>query len=74
MSQAAVPRPVLTSMEYPGYSRDDIGTFLPTYLGGGILRSDPFQARPSPSQLPFSAVWFSLCLLSLYSRLLFQPR
>jgi len=32
----------LTQMTF-GYSRDDIGTFLPTYLGGGILRSDPFQ-------------------------------
>jgi len=32
----------LTQMTY-GYSRDDIGTFLPTYLGEKILPSDPFQ-------------------------------
>jgi pyruvate,orthophosphate dikinase len=32
----------LTQMTY-GYSRDDINTFLPIYLGHGILPSDPFQ-------------------------------
>ncbi len=32
----------LTQMAY-GYSRDDAGTFLPTYLEKGILRADPFQ-------------------------------
>jgi pyruvate,orthophosphate dikinase len=32
----------LTQMTY-GYSRDDINTFLPTYLGQGILPTDPFQ-------------------------------
>ncbi len=26
-----------------GYSRDDIGKFLPTYLEKGILPYDPFQ-------------------------------
>ena len=25
-----------------GFSRDDIGTFLPNYLEGHILRNDPF--------------------------------
>jgi len=32
----------LTQMGF-GFSRDDIGTFLPDYLGKGILPSDPFQ-------------------------------
>jgi len=32
----------LTQMTY-GYSRDDIGTFLPDYLNEKILPSDPFQ-------------------------------
>ncbi len=32
----------LTQMTY-GYSRDDIGTFLPDYLDAKILPSDPFQ-------------------------------
>jgi len=32
----------LTQMTF-GYSRDDIGTFLPDYLGKKILPSDPFQ-------------------------------
>ena len=32
----------LTQMTF-GYSRDDIGTFLPDYLGEKILPSDPFQ-------------------------------
>jgi pyruvate,orthophosphate dikinase len=32
----------LTQMTY-GYSRDDINTFLPIYLGKGILPTDPFQ-------------------------------
>lgn len=32
----------LTQMTY-GYSRDDIGKFLPTYLEKGILQYDPFQ-------------------------------
>jgi pyruvate,orthophosphate dikinase len=27
-----------------GFSRDDIGTFLPDYLEGHILRNDPFQS------------------------------
>jgi pyruvate,orthophosphate dikinase len=26
-----------------GYSRDDINTFLPIYLGKGVLPTDPFQ-------------------------------
>ena len=42
---------LLTGAGTPGYSRDDIGTFLPTYLGGGILKIDPFQARPRPAPL-----------------------
>jgi pyruvate,orthophosphate dikinase len=32
----------LTQMTF-GYSRDDINTFLPIYLGKGILPTDPFQ-------------------------------
>lgn len=32
----------LTQMTF-GYSRDDVGSFLPTYLAEGILPSDPFQ-------------------------------
>jgi pyruvate,orthophosphate dikinase len=32
----------LTQMTY-GYSRDDINTFLPIYLGKGVLPTDPFQ-------------------------------
>ena len=26
-----------------GYSRDDVGTFLPAYTAEGILPADPFQ-------------------------------
>lgn len=32
----------LTQMTF-GYSRDDVGKFLPIYLGKGILQSDPFE-------------------------------
>lgn len=32
----------LTQMTY-GYSRDDIGKFLPFYLTKGILQNDPFE-------------------------------
>jgi pyruvate,orthophosphate dikinase len=32
----------LTQMSF-GFSRDDIGTFLPDYLGGKVLPADPFQ-------------------------------
>jgi len=32
----------LTQMTF-GYSRDDVGSFLPTYLGEGIIPKDPFQ-------------------------------
>ncbi|KAG8036300.1 hypothetical protein GUJ93_ZPchr0181g29096 [Zizania palustris] len=32
----------LTQMTF-GYSRDDVGKFLPTYLSHGILQSDPFE-------------------------------
>lgn len=32
----------LTQMTF-GYSRDDIGKFLPVYLEKGILQFDPFQ-------------------------------
>ena len=31
----------LTQMTF-GYSRDDVGTFIPTYLQKGILQDDPF--------------------------------
>jgi pyruvate,orthophosphate dikinase len=33
----------LTQMGY-GFSRDDVGMFLPTYLERGILEEDPFMA------------------------------
>jgi pyruvate,orthophosphate dikinase len=33
----------LTQTNY-GFSRDDINTFLPTYLGQGILKNDPFES------------------------------
>lgn len=26
-----------------GYSRDDVGKFLPSYLSAGILQHDPFE-------------------------------
>jgi pyruvate,orthophosphate dikinase len=26
-----------------GYSRDDVGKFLPIYLAAGILQHDPFE-------------------------------
>jgi pyruvate,orthophosphate dikinase len=32
----------LTQMTF-GYSRDDIGSFLPVYLEKGVLKNDPFQ-------------------------------
>ena len=32
----------LTQMTF-GFSRDDIGGFLPEYLDSGILKADPFQ-------------------------------
>ncbi|OMO84023.1 hypothetical protein CCACVL1_11038 [Corchorus capsularis] len=32
----------LTQMTF-GYSRDDVGKFLPTYLSKGILQNDPFE-------------------------------
>jgi len=32
----------LTQMTF-GYSRDDVGSFMPTYLSAGILEHDPFQ-------------------------------
>jgi pyruvate,orthophosphate dikinase len=33
----------LTQMTF-GYSRDDVGTFLPVYINQGILEKDPFQS------------------------------
>eukprot|EP00600_Ochromonadales_sp_CCMP1393_P015056 CAMPEP_0174995914 /NCGR_PEP_ID=MMETSP0005-20121125/103_1 /TAXON_ID=420556 /ORGANISM="Ochromonas sp., Strain CCMP1393" /LENGTH=983 /DNA_ID=CAMNT_0016250263 /DNA_START=37 /DNA_END=2988 /DNA_ORIENTATION=+ len=33
----------LTQMTY-GFSRDDVGGYLPTYLKSGILETDPFQS------------------------------
>jgi len=33
----------LTQTNY-GFSRDDINTFLPTYLSQGILKNDPFES------------------------------
>jgi pyruvate,orthophosphate dikinase len=36
----------LTQMTF-GYSRDDVGAFLPTYLAENILPSDPFQVIDS---------------------------
>lgn len=35
----------LTQMTF-GYSRDDVGKFLPIYLSKGILQSDPFEVSP----------------------------
>ena len=41
-----------------GFSRDDIGKFLPTYLAEGILKQDPFAAldREGVGQLVKMAV------------------
>ena len=36
----------LTQMTF-GYSRDDVGKFLPVYISKGILQSDPFEVIPS---------------------------
>jgi pyruvate,orthophosphate dikinase len=43
----------LTQMTF-GYSRDDVGTFLPTYTAEGILPADPFQARARHQLHPFT--------------------
>lgn len=43
----------LTQMTF-GYSRDDVGKFIPIYLAQGILQHDPFEvivATLSPSHL-----------------------
>jgi pyruvate,orthophosphate dikinase len=47
----------LTQMTF-GFSRDDVGKFLPIYLEKGILKEDPFQAidREGVGQLIQSAV------------------
>lgn len=47
----------LTQMTF-GFSRDDVGKFLPIYLEKGILKIDPFQAidREGVGQLVQSAV------------------
>ena len=34
----------LTQMTF-GYSRDDIGKFLPIYMSQGILQHDPFEVK-----------------------------
>ena len=36
----------LTQMTF-GYSRDDVGKFLPIYLAKGILQADPFEVSLS---------------------------
>ena len=48
LAAADIARPAAAAA---GYSRDDIGTFLPTYLSTGIRQSDPFQARARPPRL-----------------------
>jgi len=52
----------LTQMTF-GFSRDDMGTFLPTYLAQGILKRDPFQELDAG--INFSNV---LSILTLYTR------
>jgi pyruvate,orthophosphate dikinase len=37
----------LTQMTF-GYSRDDVGKFLPQYIEKGILQHDPFQVGAGP--------------------------
>ncbi|KAK9115186.1 hypothetical protein Syun_021983 [Stephania yunnanensis] len=39
----------LTQMTF-GYSRDDVGKFLPIYLSKGILQHDPFETSSSFNQ------------------------
>jgi hypothetical protein len=34
-----------------GYSRDDVGKFLPIYLAQGILQNDPFEVSPILTQV-----------------------
>jgi len=47
----------LTQMTF-GFSRDDVGTFMPTYLSSGIANNDPFQVldREGVGQLIRKAV------------------
>lgn len=35
-----------------GYSRDDVGSFLPKYLAAKILPADPFQVPLTPIPNP----------------------
>lgn len=43
-----------------GYSRDDVGSFLPTYLGEGIIPKDPFQELDQDGgQFPQLEIWGS---------------
>ncbi|KAL0414673.1 UNVERIFIED_CONTAM: Pyruvate, phosphate dikinase, chloroplastic [Sesamum radiatum] len=49
----------LTQMTF-GYSRDDVGKFLPIYLAKGILQNDPFEVgicgeHGGPSSVAFFA-------------------
>lgn len=37
----------LTQMTF-GFSRDDMASFMPTYLGSGIMQNDPFQVQFPP--------------------------
>jgi hypothetical protein len=62
----------LTQMTF-GYSRDDVGKFLPIYLGQGILQHDPFEVNIAPLVLLLfpSVTDMSIpCLLSILHVLL----
>lgn len=56
----------LTQMTF-GYSRDDVGKFLPIYLSKGILQNDPFEVIPS---IQFMHSWFiSMPLLYFWANI-----
>lgn len=40
-----------------GYSRDDVGKFLPIYLSKGILQSDPFEVKQHQITLVERSTW-----------------
>ena len=56
----------LTQMTF-GYSRDDVGKFLPIYIAKGILQNDPFEVSAIfnaflQQNLGLQMNWICICL------------
>ena len=50
-----------------GFSRDDVGTFVPVYLKNNLLEDDPFEGK-LVTRVPIACIYLYTCVPSIPCR------